>query len=275
MATLPQPQIITDMYEAASRARGTKGRSYLGMSGIGGRCERALWYAFRGYTPSALEGRAQMIFNLGDLVEQEVLKWLRAAGYRIAEQQREFVALNGYFRGHCDGVIEGVTKRPHILEIKSASSGRFKMFQKDGIRAVSEEYWAQVQCYMGYGGLDRAVWVVMNKDTCELYSERAHFAKSEFKALEEKAARIINAKDKPPRGYPEGARECGRCGYAGHCASEDPYVQTTQTCGSCWYCEPENGHMFCRFPAHPNEITRWGECCLDWKFRQDIDRVPF
>ena len=164
----------------------------------------------------------------------------------------------------------GADNRPRTVRFEAGKS-----LDRDGIRAVSEEYWAQVQCYMGYGGLDRAVWVVMNKDTCELYSERAHFAKSEFKALEEKAVRIINAKDKPPRGYPEGARECGRCGYAGHCASEDPYVQTTQTCGSCWYCEPENGHMFCRFPAHPNEITRWGECCLDWKFRQDIDRVPF
>ena len=68
--------LISDMYEAAANyERGPK-RNYLGMSQIGKPCGRALWYSFRGFTPSAIDGQLKMIFSLGDRVEEEVIKWL-------------------------------------------------------------------------------------------------------------------------------------------------------------------------------------------------------
>ncbi|MBR5346984.1 MAG: YqaJ viral recombinase family protein, partial [Deltaproteobacteria bacterium] len=53
--------------------------------------------------------------------------------------------------------IKGVTSLDHVLEIKSANSRRFKAFRESGVRAISREYYCQVQCYMGYSGLERAL----------------------------------------------------------------------------------------------------------------------
>ena len=130
--------VANAMYEAASRAlHDEPARSYLGMSGIGHPCARKIWYGFRQYSPMTQAGRVEMIFSLGNAVEQEVLRWLQLAGYKVDGQQTEFSALNGLFGGHCDGIIYGVTQRPHILEIKSASATRFKAFQTGTICQVA------------------------------------------------------------------------------------------------------------------------------------------
>lgn len=266
--------VATAMYEGASRARDAQGqRTYLGMSSIGDPCSRKIWYGFRGYTPSVLDGRIEMIFSLGSAVEAEVLKWLRQGGYQIEEQQSEYSALNDLFRGHCDGIIEGITQRKHILEIKSASASRFKAFQMGSIASVSPTYYAQVQCYMGYSGLDRAVWVVMNKNTCELYVERCHFEYEQFRRIELRARTIINNNHPPERLYPkEPGRECGMCEYRGHCWSS-PYIQVTKTCGTCGHCWIEQCQPECQL--HQHKIEKWGMACPDWQFRDLTDEVPF
>lgn len=195
------------------------------MSRIGERCARKLWYAFRGYSPAPLEGRAAMIFDMGDRVEDAVRHWLDAAGYRVEDAQREFSVHAGMFRGHCDGIIHGVTSRPHILEIKSANDRRFKAFQREGIRSVSPVYYCQAQCYMGYAGLERALFVVMNKNTCELYAERVHFSREDFEALHARAHAIITANDPPERppdhrdSAGEDAQICAWCDFHAVCLS--------------------------------------------------------
>lgn len=270
--TLENP-VIEAMYEAASRFRKGKDiRHYLGMSGIGDKCARKIWYGFRGYTPTSLEGRVQMIYSLGDAVEKEVLRWLELAGYEVTDTQRTFEALNGHFRGHCDGVIHGITRQPHILEIKSASASRVKAFQTGTVAKVAPTYYAQVQCYMGYSGLERALFVVMNKNTCELYTERVHFDEHVFRAIEERARTIINSNVEPERAWEQGSRECSMCEYSGHCWSS-PYLQTHKTCGTCASCHIENLEARCE--RHNRLIEKWGKACPDWVFTDSIDRVPF
>ncbi len=267
-------KIVDDMYEAASRFRKDAGvRSYLGMSGIGGQCSRKIWYGFRGYTPTALEGRAQMIFSLGDRVEEEVIKWLRAAGFTVTGMQDAFEALNGLFRGHCDGIIEGPKVSRRILEVKSASASRFKAFQEGGVQAVSPEYYAQVQCYMGYSGLPKAQFVIMNKNDCSLYTERIHFSKMDFAAIEAKAAEIIGLNCEPPKAFDEDSIECRRCDYRMHCW-HGPYVQEKPTCGTCPDCEFTGVQPRCL--KHQRDINKWGFSCPDWRFRDTVmDEVPF
>lgn len=263
------------MYEAASRFRKEEGeRAYLGMSSIGDRCARKIWYAFRGYTPRPTEGRVQMIFSLGSAVEQEVLRWLRLGGYEVDGQQTEFSALNGYFKGHCDGIVHKVTKRPHVLEIKSASASRFKAFKTSGVVAVSTTYAAQLQCYMGYSGLDRGIWVIMNKDTCELYVERAHFIPQAFQTVEAKARDIITANVPPAQAYRKGSWECRQCDYSEHCWNP-PGLQERPTCGTCRHCLfKQNGpQAWCTQVDKPLKV--WGGSCAQWAFWPGMDEVPF
>ena len=264
------------MFEAASRAeKNGPRRSYIGMSGIGGKCERAQWYAFRGYTPSALEGRVEMIFDLGRRVEDAVIEWIRLAGYHVEGQQAEYTACGGWFKGHCDGIIHGVSSNPHILEVKSASASRFKAFQLSGVRAVSESYFQQVQCYMHYAGLKRAVFVIMSKDNCDIYTERVHYARSEAEAMERKAWKIIRADS--PDALDAKEEDCRLCGFRQHCKARpgEPYVQTDKSCGSCIWCHAAEDGFLCGSPKHRVALKHIERKCPEWSFREDVDRVPF
>lgn len=279
--TPAQIRIVNEMYEAASASRDSP-RNYLGMSRIGERCARKLWYAFRGYSPAPLEGRAAMIFDLGNRVEDAVLHWLDAAGYRVEDAQREFSAHAGMFRGHCDGIIHGVTSRPHILEIKSANDRRFKAFQREGIRSVSPVYYCQAQCYMGYAGLERALFVVMNKNTCELYAERVHFSREDFEALHARAHAIITANDPPERppdhrdSAGEDAQICAWCDFHAVCLSGEA-VQTVPSCGCCAGFVMRGLTPVCTFRDDEPVIDREQQpalSCKAWYFRELSD-IPF
>lgn len=271
--TLQIDPVANAMYEAASRAlHDESARSYLGMSGIGHPCARKIWYGFRQYSPMTQAGRVEMIFSLGNAVEQEVLRWLQLAGYRVEGTQTEFSALNGLFGGHCDGIIHGVTQRPHILEIKSASASRFKAFVTSGICQVAPTYAAQVQCYMGYAGLERALFVCMNKNNCEIYTERVYFNPQAFRELEARAAQIIGSNEAPDRAFREDSPECRMCEYAGHCW-HSPYVQTRQTCGTCWELRFFGLKAYC--VKHKRWIKKWGKGCPQWHFADLLDPMPF
>lgn len=278
-----QTRVINDMLEAASRACGTP-RTYLGMSQIGERCARKLWYGFRGYTPDPANGRMQMIFDLGHRVEEAVLHWLKTAGYRIECEQQEFSAHAGLFRGHCDGIIYGVSSHPHILEIKSANDRRFKAFQQQGIRAISTTYYCQAQCYMGYSGLERTLFVIMNKNTCELYVERVRFSQDDFRALHERAYEIITSNTPPPRlsGAHFKDESCEWCKFHFFCLEpqDAPYrgVQTDYDCGCCSGFAMRGLHPVCEFSKDaPLDFSRRKEtarACALWSFREHSD-VPF
>jgi hypothetical protein len=100
------------------------------MSAIGDNCARKLWLSFRGYTPLPLDGRVLMLFRFGDRVEEEIIYHLRLAGYSVEGQQESFADHDGWFKGHADGIIHGVTRQQHILEIKSCNANKFKAFQQ-------------------------------------------------------------------------------------------------------------------------------------------------
>jgi hypothetical protein len=207
------PGLATTVYEAcAARVAAEPRRPYLGMSSIGDDCERSLWYGFHGYERKPVTGRVARVFAMGNAVEDRVVADLREAGFVIDGQQLEFVDFEGRFRGHCDGVIHGISRRPHILEIKSANEAGFMKFLQNGI-ASNPKYMAQVQCYMGYSGLQRALFVVENKNNQELFFERVHFDPGAFEALREKAWRILTAATEPPMAE----SECHWCDYKAVC----------------------------------------------------------
>jgi hypothetical protein len=149
VATLPEQDRITlQIYEAATRENAatnkkrrfgrTDHRLYLGMSQIGDPCERKLWCDFRSFTPKPFDGRMGLLFDDGNIYEAKIIKYLRLAGFHLEhtghDDQLEFRQLDGLFCGHADGVIHGVTQRPHILECKSANKNKFASFRRTGVR---------------------------------------------------------------------------------------------------------------------------------------------
>lgn len=279
---VPQTEdpITTTIWSALERERESQPpRAYLGMSGIGKKCERMLWFDFRQYTPKPIEGRALAIFAMGDDVEARIKQYLELAGYRVSDEQLGFQDLDGLFRGHCDGTVEGVTRRRHILECKSANDRHFQAFKQAGLRATWPEYYCQVQCYMGYSGLERALVVVQNKNNADLHTERVRFVAQDFYALRARALGIILTNTPPDPAYKDGARECEWCHQQIMCRRPSAQLQRWASCGNCLRLSiaecPESGGVALLCAKHgaiPREF--WGQTgCGSWEFNDCT--VPF
>jgi len=261
-----QDQIALEMYEAAERfGMEEPRRKYVGMSEIGGACSRKIWLKFRGVSGGRIPGQTIMLFSLGDRIEEEVIKWLEKAKYRISDRQLTFSGHNGFFRGHCDGIIHRVSSHPHILEIKSANDKSFKAFKKYGVREKSEQYYAQMQCYMGYSKKVRALFVVMNKNNSEIYTERIKFDRNYFQELDKKALEIIQSISIPPK--TENSL-CFFCEFKIQCESEEfmTYINHCPTCSFFSWGAPGRPFPICKHEKHPFEIKQcppnheWTSC---------------
>jgi len=232
-------QIALEVYEACARRNAAEPRrTYLGMSQIGKLCERSLWLDFNGAERIPVEGRIARVFENGKSSEERIIADLKAAGFGIVDQQIEFSDFDGRFKGHGDGIIKGVTKKLHVLEIKTANDANFKAFKKLGIKH-RPEYDAQVQCYMGYGQYERALFVVENKNNQELYTERVHFNPEQFQALKAKAHRIITTPEAPAKCVNES--ECRFCNFRLVCDNPPKARQPEAEkpcCKSCRYFSP-------------------------------------
>lgn len=190
---------------AAQHAREAP-RGHLGMSSIGGPCDRLLWLKFRWSLPDTPSPRLLRVFKTGNLLEMAMIDWLRTVpGVELHTlgkdgKQIGFQFFGGHFAGSLDGVIKGVPEAPktwHVWECKTANTKRFADLVKTGIKAWAPEYWAQAQCYMGAIKMDRAIFTVINKDDSQIYTERLEFDPMTWDALQARALQILEATEPP------------------------------------------------------------------------------
>jgi len=152
-------------------------RGHMGCSQLGHACDRFLWLSFRFAVIEKFPGRILRLFRRGQLEERTVVADLQAIGMKItntgANQSR--VDFGCHIGGSIDGIIEsgvpGNTKAKHILEIKTASAKSFKDMVTKGLEKSKPVYWVQVHLYMMGKDVDHALFVMVNKDNDEMYSE--------------------------------------------------------------------------------------------------------
>lgn len=183
-------------------------RGHLGMSQIGGACDRLLWLKFRWSLPDTPSPRILRVFKVGNLLEDAMIGWLKSLpGVELHTagqdgKQINFKLFGGHFAGSLDGVIRGIPEAPktwHVWECKTSNTKRFADLCKTGIKEWAPEYWAQVQCYMGSIGMDRALFTVINKDDSQIYTERVTYEPMAWDALQARALHILEA-TQPPAG---------------------------------------------------------------------------
>lgn len=219
-----------------------KQRPYLGASSIGKPCSRALWYGLRWAKAAQFSGRMYRLFQTGHLQEPRVLKDLKVIGCKVegidpsTGRQWAFseASLGHHFAGNCDGVVSGVPgggSKRHILEIKTASAKAFAQLVKDGVQKAKPEHFAQMQIYMHWAGLERALYLAVNKDTDDIHTERVHYDKAFAQGLIDKAGAIIFAVE-PPAKLSEDASwfECKFCDYASICHGQEVAAVSCRTC---------------------------------------------
>ena len=182
-------------------------RGYLGASAIGKECARSLWYEFRKCVKPNFDGRLYRLFDRGHREEATFVEELRGIGCEVHEfdadgNQFEVIACDGHFKGHTDGAALGIPEAPktwHLLEMKTASAKSFAKTQKDGVEKDKPQHFAQMQVYMHLTGLKRALYMVVNKDNDELYTERLRYDSKRAQGYIDKAQSIINATTPPER----------------------------------------------------------------------------
>ena len=195
-------------------------RRYLGCSELGSACERLLWYKFHIGIKEEHDGRMYRLFDTGNHEEARFVADLRAIGCTVHEfgedgKQFEVSAFDEKLSGHMDGCALGIPEAPktwHVLEFKTHNNKSFNKLVKEGVAKSKPQHYCQMQCYMGLSGMTRALYLAVNKDTDELYSERVRFNKDEFNSLMTRADMIIHSERIPERiSTREDYYECSWC----------------------------------------------------------------
>ena len=159
-----------------NRSSSEKKRDYMGGSILGTECDRQLWYMYK--MPFTVDDpKLQRIFDMGHIFEDYIIRLLRDAGITVHctdTNGDQFGFVDGPIAGHIDGVLEGLpeSSKPHLFEAKSANDKNFKQAVKLGLEKWNNKYWAQVHIYMLKMNLEKCLFVVINKNTQELYFER-------------------------------------------------------------------------------------------------------
>jgi hypothetical protein len=221
-------------------------RAYLGASAIGQECERALWYSFRWVTQEEFDGRMLRLFESGHREESRIVENLKNCGLTVHEvddngNQFSFVDLDGHFKGNCDGAALGVPDAPktwHLLEVKTSSTKSFLDIKKRGVIISKSQHYAQMQIYMHYLGLTRALYICVCKENDDIYTERVEYNKKAALSLIEKAKRIIEATEPPdrlPKSEPE-YPPCSWCASVNLCWKRKESLPPAN-CRTCLYSE--------------------------------------
>ena len=186
-------------------------RGYLGASILGDDA-RVNWLRFRMSWPEEFPGRMLRLFDLGRVIEDDVISSLKAVeGVEVnafnpeTGQQWRVKDFGGHLSGSCDGFIRGfpgTPPEPGVLEVKSMNARRFKDWQANGMEKTNVKYWVQGQMYCRFFGRPYVLFVVYNKDTSELGAELAMASQSEGDAWTAHAQRIIfNHMELPAPGW--------------------------------------------------------------------------
>lgn len=217
---MPKIGIESLVYDYLSMEREDK-RDYMGASILGEECDRKLWYDFK--LQSTFPARIKMIFEVGKLLESYVIGLLRNSGMTIIDRDdkgEQLGFIDGFIAGHVDGIISGLpeSSKRHILEIKSANSKSFSGYVKNGVKQESQRYYYQMQVYMHYLKIEDALFVMINKDNCELYFERLKYDNIMAGFIINRGKEIALLSSEPERKYKTSSfYKCKFCNHAEEC----------------------------------------------------------
>ena len=243
MAALPEPVHTTvNMIYAAYEADADDGnRPHLGASLIGHACERYLWMTFHWVDSKKFPGRMLRLFETGSLAEARFVANLKRIGVEVHDttpdgKQWRVSDLGGHFAGSMDGAARGFPEAPKawaVIEFKTHGDKSFNELLKKQVQAAKPQHYAQMQVYMGLTGMDRAMYMAVNKNTDELYCEWIHFDPVEFAKLQARAERVIRANEPPLRISNDPSWfVCKMCDFAEHCHGDKAPAVNCRTCAN-------------------------------------------
>ena len=207
-------------------------RTYLGASIIGHACDMYLWLYFRGVVRESFDGRMYRLFDRGKREEAVFVEDLRAIGCEVREfdengQQFAVTDFGGHFGGHLDGVCRGLAEAPkkwHVVEFKTHSDASFRKLCKEGVAKAKPMHYDQMTVYMGSTGIEDALYVAVNKDNDELYTERIAYDKAHYDFVMARARNIIETVEPQMCASRPDDFRCKACPCHGVCWNNDTII---------------------------------------------------
>ena len=230
--SLQDPTLLALDEMLIKESRNEKARDYLGASSIGEACSRKLWYRLYSGVKEEFDANTLRRFLDGHRTEELIISWLcklpfiELHTHKPDGNQYGFVC--GKFRGNYDGLIFGILQAPktwHIFEAKCVNEKKFNELnrlkainEKTALQNWSKTYYAQAVAYMDAEKLTRHYLICATPGGRQLTSVRTD-ENPEFAAqLNDKADKIINAKEPPMKisDKPD-YFECAMCFYKKIC----------------------------------------------------------
>jgi len=187
------------------------------------KCGRALWLKFRwSCPPEKKDGRILRLFQTGHIEEDRMLSELRAIGCEVVDyvdgKQIKVYALGGHVRGKLDAEATGIPTAPktiHVVECKSHNQKSFVPLLKKGVKAAKEVHYVQIQMYMHRRHRTRGLYMAVNKNTDELYTERVYHDPEYCEKVLDRVATVIFNPNAPAKLHDsmesKGAYDCKFC----------------------------------------------------------------
>lgn len=224
-------------------------RKYLGLSGIGHPCARAIFYSFRLYLPPRiLTPREARLYRRGHNEEPIIINDLEKVGVKIISTQDECSDCEGHVKGHLDSKMIGVPpyqKTQMLGEFKTSKTKYFDaLTRSQSVEKSFNSHYAQAQSYMYKFKLKYCLYVCVNKEDDRRYYEIIPLNKAYAKDLLAKATDIVLSTFPPIK------------------LSEQP---SYYRCGPKW-CEYRN---ICHF----NAIDKINRSCRSCRFAEVHDKA--
>jgi hypothetical protein len=199
LSATPTSIAINALLEAGARGSTETTRGYLGASVVGSACMRKVQYDW--LCDPAHPSRLRDIFARGHFFEVQSRECFVHAGFIFATEDRlEFTALDGWLRGHADGVLTGGPAIPGVgypclWEHKAINAKGWRSLERDGLEKSYPQYAAQVALYQYHLGVDDhpAIFTALNADTCDRLHLLVPFDAERARMWTERAALIVNA----------------------------------------------------------------------------------
>ena len=196
-------QTVQRIYESYVANREPAHRMHLGGSQIGHHCTRYLWLQFHWAGHEEHDVRKLRLFDHGNHEEPRLVADLRATGAKVYDvdpasgRQFSFPAFGGHFGISLDGCTQGIPESSawHVLEFKTANDKSFAGTKKKGVEKDKPQHYVQMQIGMHLSGMERALYLIVNKNTDDLYMERATYIKKTAERYMDRAERIIFSED--------------------------------------------------------------------------------
>lgn len=201
---------------------------------IGDPCTAFLSFTLRGFPNNPIFARLRRIFRMGHVLEDEIVKDLKAAGVPVWDRdpltgkQFTYEMFGGHIRAKADGQLEWCGTL-HLLEIKSMNDAQWKKFKEDGVRLSHPKYFAQVQFEMGLSKIQNAVIFSYNKNTSEQFAEVIPFDDFTYASLLQRAETVLKNEGQKIA-TDESDWRCKFCPKSGVCWQGAEVPKTCQTC---------------------------------------------